>query len=172
MNDNTMPAAEAEGVVDRDPVAYELAFHVLPTVAEGEVEKVSEALKQRIVATGGQIFDHEAPQRFDLAYDIVKYLEGRNRSFSSAYFGWMRFQLDPAAIGALTEEVAVQKELLRYLLIRLTREEEQAPFRFHESLASTRVTTITDEDIVPSEEVAPEVVETVVAPETSETVKE
>ena len=148
MNDNTMPAIEAEPVVDREPVAYELAFHVLPTVAEGEVESVFASLKEHITKAGGEVFDTEAPERFDLAYEIVKYLEGRNRRFSSAYFGWIRFRLDPRTLAAVTETVEGEKRLLRYLLIRLTKEEEQAPFRFHESIEKTKVTTITDEVIL------------------------
>jgi ribosomal protein S6 len=160
MNDNTMPAIEAEGQVDREPVAYELAFHVLPTVAEGEVATVFSALSGYVTAAGGTIFDSEAPQRFDLAYEIVKYLEGRNRRFGSAYFGWVRFRLDPAAVGALTEELEANKQLLRYLLVRLTKEEEAAPFRFHEALATTRVSTITDEDMVADPESVVEADET------------
>lgn len=153
MQESTMPAVEAEVVGnEREPVAYEFAFHILPTVAEGEVESVYSALKQHITQAGGTIFDTEAPERFDLAYGVVKYLEGRNRSFSSAYFGWIRFHLTPAALEGLTENIEATKELLRFLLVRLTREEEQAPFRFHEALAETRVKTIgNDEEVVVTE---------------------
>jgi ribosomal protein S6 len=149
MDETHMPATEAEGVVTDGEmaVAYELAFHVLPTVAEGEVTSVTEALKAEITKFGGRVFDQELPERFDLAYDIDKYLEGRHRAFSSAYFGWVRFYLEPAKLPTLAAEVAARKELLRHLLIRLTREEEQAPFRFHQSIAATRVKTITDEDL-------------------------
>lgn len=35
--------------------------------------------------------------------------------------------------------------------MRLTKEEEQAPFRFHESLVETRVRTITDEEVLVEE---------------------
>lgn len=163
MSDTIMPAVEAEQeVIGEEPVAYELAFHVLPTVAEGEVDGVFTTLKSLITKAGGEVFDTEAPQRFDLAYEIIKYLEGRNRRFSSAYFGWIRFRLTAAALAELTEEVDNEKNLLRYLLVRLTKEEEQAPFRFHESLVDVRVRTITDEEVVADEVV--EVVEGEEAP--------
>jgi ribosomal protein S6 len=180
MQESTMPAVEAEVVgTEREPVAYELAFHILPTVAEGEVESVYNALKQHITQAGGTIFDTEAPERFDLAYGVVKYLEGRNRSFTSAYFGWIRFHLTPAALEGLTENIEATKELLRYLLIRLTKEEEQAPFRFHEALAETRVKTIVvdeevaavDGEVVSVEEVVP-VVEAAEGAVSGEEVKE
>lgn len=41
-----MPAAEAVGGNEKDLMAYELAFHVLPTVAEGEVSAVLTASKR------------------------------------------------------------------------------------------------------------------------------
>jgi ribosomal protein S6 len=126
MSETTMPAAEAS--------AYELAFHVLPTVAEGEVAVVFQKLKDLITKHGGTITIEEAPIRFDLAYEIVKYLEGRNRKFSSAYFGWIRFTIAPTEIAVITEEVEGTKELLRHLLIKLTRVEEAYPVFFHDAL--------------------------------------
>ena len=59
-----MPAAEVS--------SYELAFHILPTVAEGEVAKVSQQLKDIITKHGGEISLEEEPSRFDLAYEVCK----------------------------------------------------------------------------------------------------
>ncbi len=171
-----MPAAEAEVVEGGiEPVAYELAFHVLPTVAEGEVATVVAGLISELTRAGATIFDQEAAERFDLAYEIEKYLEGRHRHFKSAYFGWVRFRLTPAALEGVAEYLGAHKELLRYLLVRLTKEEEARPFRFHESLAVKRVTTIGSEEevveVIP-EVAATEVVEEVVVAERGEEVKE
>jgi ribosomal protein S6 len=163
MSETIMPAAEAASTSEVELTSYEFAFHVLPTVAEGEVPSVVDSLKAHITKAGGQIFDEEVAQRFDLAYEISKYLEGKNRWFSSAYFGWVRFRLPASALTELTETLEGQKEILRYLLVKLTKVEEQNPFRFHESIADRKVRTITDEDIV--EEVI-EDTEVVVADET------
>lgn len=129
-----MPAAEVEGVDEQEIASYELAFHVLPTVAEGEVTNVFQSLKDAIIKHNGTLGEEEVPERFDLAYEIIKYLEGRNRKFTSAYFGWVRFSVHPTEIAAITEAVEGQKELLRHLMIRLTRSEEEYPFLFHEAL--------------------------------------
>ncbi len=151
MSETKMPAAEAN-----DRMSYELAFHILPTVAEGEVARVFDSIKAHITKNGGEVFYEEAPERFDLAYDVEKYLEGRNRKFSSAYFGWVRFKAEPAHVDAIMEEVKGVKELLRHLLIKLTRIEEANPFRFHESIVSTRVVNIDVDEVaeVVDEEVA------------------
>jgi ribosomal protein S6 len=158
MSETQMPATEVGSTDEQELVSYEFAFHILPTVAEGEVPSVFDSLKAHIMKAGGEIFGEENPQRFDLAYDIVKYLEGKNRKFSSAYFGWVRFRLSPEALNELTEELDSKKELLRYLLIKLTKVEEQHPFNFHESIVNKRVHTITDEEVaeVEGEEVVAE----------------
>jgi len=139
MSDKKMPVAEANNV---DTPSYELAFHVLPTVAEGEVVTVFQALKDIITKNGGEITIEEAPERFDLAYEIIRYLEGRNRSFTSAYFGWVRFTSAPSAIDEIAEEVTAVQELLRHMLIKLDKNEEAHPFYFHEALEDTQVETI------------------------------
>ncbi len=121
-----MPAVEAS--------SYELAFHVLPTVAEGEVSTIVKGLKDLVAKLGGEVTNEEAPARFDLAYEIVKYLEGRNRKFTSAYFGWIRFSIDPAQAEEIGSTVLANKAILRHLLTRLTKVEETNPFFFHEAL--------------------------------------
>ena len=131
-----MPAAEASNV---DTPSYELAFHVLPTVAEGEVVTVFSTLKDIITKHGGELTLEEAPARFDLAYEIIRYLEGRNRKFTSAYFGWVRFTIAPSEIDVISEEVTAVPELLRHILIKLTKNEEAHPFYFHEALEETAV---------------------------------
>jgi ribosomal protein S6 len=139
MSKETMPAADA--------AHYELAFHVLPTVAEGEVADVFASLKSAVEAAGGTMTSEEEPKRFDLAYEIIKYLEGRNRKFTSAYFGWIRFTLEPAQLAELTETVEGENRLLRHLLIRLTKMEEANPFMFHEALEPDQVAEEVDEEV-------------------------
>ncbi|MCA9357247.1 30S ribosomal protein S6 [Candidatus Nomurabacteria bacterium] len=149
MSETQMPAAEAEVVTDApERVSYELAFHVLPTVAEGEVATVFQSLKDKITKVGAVITVEEAPSRFDLAYEIIKYLEGRNRKFTSAYFGWVRFTAEPSAVAHLSEAVEAMPELLRHILVKLTKVEEANPFNFHEALVDQKVKTIDlDEEV-------------------------
>lgn len=160
-----MPAVEAENVdMDvEDTQSYELAFHVLPTIAEGEVEGVFASIKDIITKNGGELFDEEAPERFELAYEVVKHLEGKNRKFRSAYFGWVRFKALPENAVAINAEIDHNNSILRHLLVKLTRVEEENPFRFHDAIrAEKQVTTVGESDIVPdfssdsSEEVAEE----------------
>ena len=138
-----MPAAEVASVADEQELAsYECAYHVLPTVAEGEVESVRNAIIAHIEKAGGIVQLEEAPQRCDLAYDIEKYIEGKNRKFSSAYFGWVRFALDPAAIETVAGEIEYESSILRYLIIRLTKHEAEQTFFFHEAQRASKVVNV------------------------------
>ncbi len=155
-----MPTTEAESVDEREPAVYELAFHILPTVAEEEVSSVFDSIKGEMTKAGGSLIDEEMPERFDLAYEIMKHLEGKNRNYHSAYFCWVRFSAPGSAIAELHEAVDSRPDILRTLLIKLTKAEEASPFRFHEALRSENpVVTIGSE--TEAEEVKVEVKEEV-----------
>lgn len=142
-----MPAIEVEdmGQDSKEPLAYELAFHILPTIAEGEVNQVLESIKDLIKKEKGEIFDEEAPERFELAYEIVKHIEGKNRKFKTAYFGWVRFKATPADVVEVNSEMAANNSILRHLLVKLTKVEEENPFRLHEALREQKIVQNFDE---------------------------
>lgn len=151
-----MPAIEAENgelgeEMDSPEVqSYELAFHILPTVAEEEVGAVFTSLKELIKKKGGEIFDEETPERFELAYEVEKHLEGKNRRYHSAYFGWIRFKAQPAAVVEVSKDMEWNNSILRHLLIKLTRVEEENPFRFHDAIRDQKmVTTVEESEVVP-----------------------
>ena len=147
MSESTMPAAEANmnGFDERNH--YEFAFHVLPTVAEGEVAAIFDEIKAKIAGVG-EITNEEAPDRVDLAYPVVKHLEGKNRKFTSAYFGWVRFKVEADVLGGLVEDLGEVSSVLRHLLIKLTRQEEAHPFRFHENHKPVKMVEFSDEEAV------------------------
>ena len=159
-----MPATEATAETHNEVVSYEFAFHVLPTVAEGEVPVVLENIKSTIIKSGAEIFDSEAPERIDLAYPVLKHMEGKNRKFTSAYFGWVRFRLSAEKLESLMEELLGEVAILRHLTIKLTKVEEAKPFRFHEHRKSVKMQEVVSEDaellaVVPTEIEAHVVVE-------------
>jgi len=175
MSETTMPAVEATTSDFDERNSYEFAFHVLPTVAEGEVAGVFEEIKAHITKHG-EIINEEIPERIDLAYPIVKHIEGKNRKFTSSYFGWVRFKIERGNVLALTEELQAMNILLRHLLLKLTPLEEAYPFRFHENRKSIKMVTVVDEEAdiiedVPGDEevdVKDEVLESVTIDEEAE----
>ncbi len=160
MSETTMPAVEAVAVEPTEKGAYELAFHVLPTIAEGEVSRVFDEVKALITSQGGEVGVSENPERFELAYEIEKHIEGKNRKFKSAYFGWVRFHIESGKIEHILEELEGRTDILRTLLTRLTKSEEAMPFYFHEALEKQPAMAI-DVDEVLASELAPEEAEAV-----------
>ncbi|PIR86161.1 hypothetical protein COU14_00410 [Candidatus Kaiserbacteria bacterium CG10_big_fil_rev_8_21_14_0_10_44_10] len=154
MAENNMPAVEVEEVEmdSSESQSYELAFHVLPTIAEGEVNTVFEAIKDLIKKEGGEIFDGEAPERFELAYEVIKHLESKNRRFNSAYFGWVRFKAMPQDTVRINAEIEHNVSILRHLLIKLSRLEEENPFRFHDAIRDLKMVTNIEESDVSSDD--------------------
>ena len=145
MSETTMPAAEAAVDTGDERVSYELAFHVLPTVAEGEVSTVEDAIKRIATDAKAELGLAEAAQRFDLAYELQKMIDGKYRRFTTSYFGWIRFTAEPGAVETILAEVEALPEVLRALLVRLTRHEEAHPFFIHEALTASK--PVTDIDV-------------------------
>lgn len=154
MSEQTMPAAE---VADRNN--YELAFHILPTVAEGEVSGVFDVIKSLITTNGGELGDEESPERFELAYEVVKHIDTKNRKFTSAYFGWVRFISEATAIDMINEAMDEHPNILRHMVLKLTKVEEAEPFGFHDALEDQKVITVDAEAPKVEEKKAEEVKE-------------
>lgn len=155
MSETTMPAIEAMTNDFEERNTYEFAFHVLPTVAEGEVAGVFDELKAHI-SKHAEIVGEEAPERIELVYPIAKSVDGKNRKYTSAYFGWVRFAVAPVHIDTIMEELESMHTILRHLLIKLTALEEAHPYRFHENRKSVKMVEVVHEDEilepVPTEE--------------------
>jgi ribosomal protein S6 len=145
MSDTTVSAAEVNAHFD-ERNSYEFAFHILPTVAEGEVPDIFAQIKAKIAGVA-EITSEEAPERIDLVYPIVKSMEGKNRKFTSAYFGWVRMKLESATVATLTEELSTMPTMLRHLLVKLTKAEEAHLFRFHENRKSVKMVETVDEEV-------------------------
>lgn len=132
MAEKNMPVTEALGIDPEKVSQYEFAFHILPTVAEEEVPAVFGDLKTLIDHEGGIIMGEEAPQRFDLAYQVSKSVEGRNLRYNHSYFGWVRFTLESSKLEHLKTEIVHKDSVFRFLIIKLDRSEVARPIKFFE----------------------------------------
>lgn len=113
--------AEDEGD-DAASGVYELGFHLLSTLSEGEVLSAVEALKGILKDAGASLFAERAPLMMPLAYGIDAVIDGARRTFDSAYFGWLAFEASPSALAMLNEKVAVEASVLRHLVVKTNRD--------------------------------------------------
>jgi len=156
MDENTMPAVEASSdeLVERDQ--YECAFHLLPTIADEEVARVVGEIKGLITSHGGDVFDEEEPQRFTLAYEMTKAIDGRSLHFTNSWLGWIRFSLTREMLLAFEEELAHRTDMIRHMTIRLTKEELLNPQRMFEKRVEPATVIPSESDADASGEVSEE----------------
>ena len=101
---------------------YELGYLILPSLAEDNLSDVVNAIKGIIKKTGGEEFASEDPLKIDLAYTMSKTIGARKYVVDDAYIGWVKFECEPNCIPEIQDAVQKLDEVLRFLLIKTTRE--------------------------------------------------
>lgn len=136
MNTNNTQTSSQENAYALEPRVYELGYHILPTVDEGNINDERDALVAIITKFKGIVISEQTPELIDLAYDMDKIITNKRNIFSQAYFGWIKFDLAPESIIALTAQVEVQESMLRFLVIKTVRENtiiSEKPYRLARS---------------------------------------
>jgi predicted flap endonuclease-1-like 5' DNA nuclease len=142
-----------EGVYTPEPRVYELGYLLMPSVNEGNLSNERDALVALITKFKGIVISEGQPQLIDLAYDMTKVIDNKKHTYSQAYFGWIKFDVTPDVVEALTDEVEIRENLLRSIMAKTERENlltTDQPYR----VARINELDETEEDIdVSSEEV-------------------
>lgn len=106
-----------------EPRIYELGYHLVPTIAEEDLAAASKAVRGMVERISKEIIAEENPVFIDLAYTIVKTVDHKNKGFDNAYFGWIKFEGEPAGIAELEEGLKKDLNVLRYLIVKTLRED-------------------------------------------------
>ena len=90
--------------------SYEFVYIISPEIEQEDLESATDKVGQMIVDRGGQVLNLEAWGRRRLAYPIQKFHEG--------HYMVAQVQLEPGTISELKERLALNEEVIRYLLVR------------------------------------------------------
>jgi ribosomal protein S6 len=101
---------------------YEFGFLLSPDIMEEKLPEAFGALKEAIEAKGARALSEEFPKLIALAYTMEKTVNNKIQRYKEGYFGWIKFELEPAAVGALEAMLRLRGDLVRYLLIKTVRE--------------------------------------------------
>jgi ribosomal protein S6 len=101
---------------------YELAFHLIPTLSDEEITVQFSHLKSLIEKKGGTFIGEGAPAMIDLAYEISKTVKALKKRYNKAYFGWVKFEINPEEIAAIEKDMKAFETVIRYLVITTVRE--------------------------------------------------
>lgn len=132
-----MQAVQTEkGTTNREDVGgvvnntvYEIGYHVLPIVAESDVESVIDRLRKMIEKAGGSFVAEGAPQKMALAFPMAVWNNGTWTKYNDSYFGWLKFEVSSDNIGDIDRACKADKDILRYLILTTVREDTRASVR-------------------------------------------
>ena len=117
---------------------YELGYHLVPTIPEEKIPEASGAVRGMIEKISKEIIAEELPVFIDLAYQVVKTVDHKNKRFDDAYFGFIKFEASPEGVLKLEEELKKDENVLRHLVVKTLRENTYLSKKFPSSNAKNR----------------------------------
>jgi len=101
---------------------YEVGYHLLPTIAEENLGEEVTSLKDLLSDNGAVFISDEYPKLIELAYEMVRSIANKKQKFTSAYFGWVKFECNTIQAKTIKEILDKNEKLVRYLMIKTVRE--------------------------------------------------
>lgn len=102
-----------------DTVAYELGYHLVPSLGEEDLALRVTSVQKAIEKAGGTPIAESYPQAFTLSYTMKRLRGGRWEKYDTSFFGWVRFTAPRAGMPALEDELRHDEHLIRHLLFVL-----------------------------------------------------
>ena len=128
-----------------EPRIYELGYHLVPTLPLEQIPKASGAVRGMIERISEDIIAEELPVFIDLAYQVVKTINHKNKRFDDAYFGFIKFEASPEDIAKLENELKKDENVLRYLVVKAFRENTFVSKKFPSSNPRNRDEAVVSE---------------------------
>jgi len=113
--------------IGKDREVYEVGFHIVPIVAEEDLGVRVTAIRDIIEAEGGSMIGDEYPKHMELSYPMVKVAANKRATHASAYFGWMKFEVEPKGARIIDEKLKADDLILRYIIVKTVRENTMVP---------------------------------------------
>ena len=107
---------------EREPRIYEIGYLLSPVIRAEDIEAKSQTLHALVTSLGGVVIADGAPEYIDLAYTMIKVIDNKKTRFDQAYFGWIKFELNPEKTAELKELFDREISIIRYLFISTVRE--------------------------------------------------
>ncbi len=113
-----------------DSRVYEIGYLLVPTIAGEEVPAVYTKLKDLVVSMGGELIADEMPRMINLAYTMLKVTSNVRSKFNTAYFGWVKFEMNPDKINEIKAKLDLDPTIIRFLITKTVKENTIAAKRF------------------------------------------
>ena len=131
-------ADEVQENDSKETTVYEVGFHLVPGLDEEGVAKEIAALKDVLQKSGATVLREGTPEMRSLAYTMEKMIDNAYQRFDSAYFDWIVFETEPANVLDVKQWLDENISVLRFIIVKTTREE---PVKERPVLREKKVTT-------------------------------
>ena len=108
---------------------YELGYHIISTVKEEDVDRVTNGIRSVIEKAKGSFIAEGAAQNVKLAYPMYVTNEGKRTRYDRAYFGWIKFEVGAHEAEGIEAAIKANKDVLRSLMFKTVREDTRASAR-------------------------------------------
>jgi ribosomal protein S6 len=113
---------KTDTTMDKRLKIYEVGYLLLPTIPEEHLATEVQTIKSLIEKHEGTFITEDFPKLRTLAYAMVKPASGVNHKFDKAYFGWIKFEINPGAIPVIQKDLERNTNVLRFMVISTVRE--------------------------------------------------
>ncbi len=101
---------------------YELGFHIVPSIAEEKLPAEVTIIKDLLENNGGAVIAEDFPKLKQLSYKMTKVVGAKHLKFDTAYFGWVKFEMDPEVVGKVKIALERNDNVLRFIITKTVRE--------------------------------------------------
>ncbi len=105
-----------------DPRIYEIGYLLSPAVHGNDLNNAVNELQTLITDNGGTIIASGDPEFIDIAYEMIRVIENKNIRFNQAYFGWIKFSIEPKQIAIIKELFEARISIIRFMIIKTVEE--------------------------------------------------
>jgi ribosomal protein S6 len=130
---------------DMNGRVYELGYLLVPTMSGEDIPVAYGNLKDLVVNLGGEIISDEMPKMMNLAYTMAKITQNIRNKFDTAYFGWVKFEINPDKVLELKKKLDIDPNFIRFLILKTVRENTIAAKRFIHKDSRRKMPTIKKE---------------------------
>ena len=113
--------SENETIDNETTKLYELGVNLVPTL-EDKTQEEFESLKQLIEKKGGKVGAFSDPVSIPLAYTMAITIDSKKQKYDTASFGWIKFTAAPEVIADIKEDIDLNLNVLRHVILKTTEE--------------------------------------------------
>ncbi len=100
---------------------YEIGYLLSPLIPEEKLDEEISVLRKAIEDKQGFILSESRGKIHRLAYTIKAH--GSSGKFDSAYFGWMKFTIEPEQLLETKNTLDKNNQLIRFLIVKAVKEQ-------------------------------------------------